>query len=244
MRTTLRTVGFTTGVLAALVGGLPPFDLSLAGELPDSPRFPTYCSVGQVWPGYDLTWGEPGTIDGGGQTLSALVDPGDGCACSPGFELGTVTIYLTVPEGAPLPLTVTVSMELSEAVPGPAGFGSWVPGATLCETPVRDFTSEIPKPFVGFGIGLDCDCATMGPPYFLSFTVHSVMDPPLGFYTAGGGAPAEGRFLTRVDSQWVDLVAAGILTRGALVVEGSARCCEVPIAASARSWGSLKALYR
>ena len=47
-----------------------------------------------------------------------------------------------------------------------------------------------------------------------------------------------------VDDEPVDMVAEGILTRGDLVVSGSARCCETPIANTAESWGSIKATYR
>jgi len=137
---------------------------------------------------------------------------------------------MTFPDDSPLPITITVSMGLKEAISDQGGPIPWLPGATVCETPVRDFTIYMPKKFVGFGIALECDCVSMESPYFLFFTIHSAMDPPGGFYTAGGGAPDLGRFLTFVDDQWIDLVAEGILTRGDLVVSGSARCCETPVA--------------
>ena len=67
---------------------------------------------------------------------------------------------------------------------------------------------------------------------------------PGGLFTAGGGAPGLGRFLTQVNGQWVDLVAAGILTRGPLVLSGFASCCQPPVPATQESWGTIKALYR
>jgi hypothetical protein len=189
-----------------------------------------YCPVGQVWPGYDPDWIEPGTITGGGETFFALFDPSGGCACPIGFDVATTDFFMTFPDETPLPITITVSMGLKEAVYDQGSPIPWLPGATVCETPVRDFTIHIPKQYVGFGIALECDCVSMESPFFLFFTIHSVMDPPGGFYTSGGGAPELGRFLTFDDNQWVDLVAAGILTRGDLVVSGSAQCCETPVA--------------
>jgi len=203
-----------------------------------------FCTVGQDWPGWDPEWIEPGTITGGGQTFFALVDPGDGCSCPIGFRLTTAQVYLAIDPEMPIPATITVSMGLSEAVSESDGSPNWLPGATICETPVRDFTMFIPKDYVGFGIALGCDCLTMDAPYFLFYTIHSVMGPPGGFYTTGSGAPEPGHFLTFDDSGWVDLAAAGILTRGDLVLSGAAQCCETPVAADARNWGDIKAMFR
>ena len=147
-------------------------------------------------------------------------------------------------EGAQPPLTVTVSLGWQEAVADPSGQLAWLPGDVLCETPVRAFTFDIPKPYVGFGIALDCECAAIERPAFLFFTIHSTLDPPGGLYTTGSGNPALNRNLTLVDGIWVDLAAAGILTRGNLVVSGFAQCCELPVAPLTKSWGDLKARYR
>lgn len=203
-----------------------------------------YCPVGQVWPGYDPDWNQPGTITGSGQTFYSLIDPGEGCECAAGFELTTIDFFMTIPDDTSFPTTVAVSMGLAEAVPDQSGNLTWVPGATVCESPVRSFGVPYPKDFLGFGVGLDCDCYEMGPPVFLFFTIHSQMDPFGGLYTAGGGAPDPGQFLVQIEGQWVDLVAEGILTSGNLVVSGYARCCEPPVGTSAESWGGIKALYR
>ncbi len=202
-----------------------------------------FCPVGQTWPGWDPDWVEPGTITGG-QTFCALVDPGESCSCSDGFRLTTTDVFMGLAEDAPVPLTITVSMGLKQAIADPDGPIPWRPGETICVTPIRDFTSYIKKDFVGFGIGLDCECRAMEGPYFLYVTVHSELDPPAGFYTTGDGPPDTGRFLTLVDDEWVDLVATGVLTRGGLVLSGSARCCEGPVATTPLSWGEIKALYR
>jgi hypothetical protein len=217
--------------------------LPLANEN-GSPGADTYCQVGQVWPGYDLDWIEPGTITGGGQTFAALFDPAEGCDCPLGFQVSTIDFYMTFPVESPLPVTITVSMSLREAIPDQKAPGSWLPGATLCETPVRAFTFYIPKEYVGFGIALDCECLVMGGPAFLFFTIHSEMDPPGGFYTDGNGAPGLNRFFTLADDQWVDLVETGTLARGDLVISAFARCCEPPVADSVETWGAIKALYR
>ena len=203
-----------------------------------------FCSVGQTWPGYDPAWIEPGTISGNGQTFCVLIEPGEGCACSLGYQVSTVDFFLGLPDDSPTPLTISVSMGLKDVIPDPAGIMPWVPGETLCETPVRAFTFFIPKSYVGFGIALDCNCAAIEGPAFLFFTVHSELDPPGGLYTTGGGAPTANQSLAVIGGQWVDLTVAGILTRGDLVVSGSARCCEFPIATTDESWGSLKARYR
>jgi len=203
-----------------------------------------YCPVGQVWPGYDPGWIEPGTIAGGGETFLALFDPTESCSCPIGFDLTTIDFFMTYPDDSPVPITITVSMGLVEAVAAGDGSRSWSPGATICETPVRDFTMYIPKDYVGFGIALECDCVTMDQPYFLSFTIHSEMDPVGGLYTDGTGTPALGHFMTMVDGQWIDMVAEGILTRGGLVVSGSAQCCETPVAADETSWSTIKAFFR
>jgi len=70
------------------------------------------------------------------------------------------------------------------------------------------------------------------------------MDPLGSFYTTGGGKPEPGRNLAYVDDQWIDLVAEGILTRGNLVISGSARCCEPPVAVEVGSWSGIRALFR
>ncbi len=231
--------------LVIIGSGLPSDSLAL--DLADdtgSPGADTYCQVGQVWPGYDLDWIEPGTITGAGQTFAAFFDPAEGCDCPLGFRVSTIDFYMTFPDESPLPVTITVSMGLREANPDLNSPGSWVPGAVLCETPVRAFTFYIPKDYVGFGIALDCECLVIGDPAFLFFTIHSEMDPPGGFYTDGNGAPGLNRFFTLGDDQWVDLVEAQILTRGDLVISAFARCCEPPVAGSVETWGGIKALYR
>ena len=203
-----------------------------------------FCWVGQTWPGYDPAWMEPGTITGNGQTFCTLIEPGQGCACSLGYQLTTIDFFLGLADEAPTPLTISVSMGLKDAIPDPAEIMPWVPGETFCETPVRAFTFFIPKPFVGFGIALDCDCAAIESPAFLFFTIHSELDPPGGLYTTGSGKPTPNQSFAVLGGQWVDLTVAGILTRGDLVVSGSARCCELPISTSRESWGSLKARFR
>ncbi len=230
--------------MAIISCGFPPHGLANPGQGTEMPAPTDYCPIGQAWPGYDPDWVEPGTITGDGQTFFALINSSESCECPVGFELTTIDFFMTFSDESPLPITITVSMGLKEAVPDPSGQLPWLPGPTVCETPVRDFTLFIPKDFVGFGIALECDCYEMGSPAFLFFTIHSEMDPPGGFYTAGGGAPDLGRFLTTVHDQWVDLVAEGILTSGDLVISGFARCCEPPVASSTESWGSIKALYR
>ena len=62
-------------------------------------------------------------------------------------------------------------MGLKEAIADPGGPIPLLPGATICETPMRDFTTYIPKDYIGFGIALECDCVTMDDPYFLFFTI-------------------------------------------------------------------------
>lgn len=231
-------------LLALFCCGVPTPGQASAGEGVAVPIPADFCPVGQGWPGYNLDWIDPGTITGGGQTFFALLDSYQECSCPVGFKLTTADFFMTLPDEAPLPYTVTVSMGLAEAVPDPSGLLPWLPGPTVCETPVRDFTSFIPKDFVGFGMALECDCYEMGSPAFLFFTIHSEMDPPGGFFTAGGEAPDTGRFLTTVDGQWVDLVAEGILTSGDLVISGFASCCEPPVTSTTERWGSIKALYR
>ena len=224
-------------------GGIPAQGLEnpvLDNKLKNSADF---CPVGQVWPGYDPDWIEPGTITGGGQTFFALFDPGDNCACPLGFEISTIDFFMTLQAESVYPLTLSVSMGLREAIPDPDGHFSWLPGTTGCDTPIRDFTIPFSKPYVGFGIALECECFEMGSPAFLFFTVHSALDLPGGLFTAGGGTPDSGRFLTQVDGQWVDMVEAGILTRGPLVVSGFASCCEPPVPAKFERWGSIKALF-
>jgi len=153
-------------------------------------------------------------------------------------------VFMILADDTPLPTTITVSMGLAEAVADAGGPLPWLPGDSICETPVRDFTIQIPKQYVGFGIALECECVAVNAPTFLYFTVHSTLDPPGGFYTAGGGTPAPGRFLTRVDGEWLDLVAAGILTRGDLVLSGFAECCEGPVGIDGQRWGSIRSLFR
>ncbi len=216
--------------LAIMSYGIPSDGSVYSGDDHGSPEPGGYCPVGQVWPGYDPDWIEPDSITGAGETFFALFDPDENCACPMGFRVSTTDFFMSLADDSPIPITITVSMGLTEAVPDPGGPIPWLPGATVCETPVRDFTIYIPKLYVGFGIALECECVAMDHPFFLFFTIHSVMDPPGGFYTAGGGAPELGRYLTFVDDQWVDMVAAGILTRGGLVVSGSAQCCETPVA--------------
>jgi len=216
----------------------------LAAGAPPSSAQSVFCPVGQPWPGYAADKIEPGAITGDGQTFHALVNPDAGCDCPLGFGMSTLDMFMAIDEATPLPVTITVSMGVSRAIPDPGGDVPWRPGPPVCETPVRDFTLYIPKLYVGFGIALDCECLEMGHPYFLHYTIHSPLQPPGGLYTTGGGKPEPGRFLTIVDSAWVDMVSAGLLTRGNLVVSGSARCCEVPIPSAAESWGGVKALYR
>lgn len=203
-----------------------------------------FCPVGQGWPGFDPAWVDPGTITGGGQTFYALVDPGENCDCPVGFQMSTIDFFMTLPEEATYPTDLQVSVGLREAVPDPNGVFSWLPGGVGCESPVRQFTIPFPKQFLGFGMAVDCECFEIGSPAFLYFTIHSDLATPGGLLTAGGGAPATGRFLTQTNGQWVDLVDAGILTQGPLVVSGFAQCCEPPVPATQESWGSIKALYR
>lgn len=203
-----------------------------------------FCPVGQVWPGYDPAWVEPGVITGQGQTFYALIEPGDGCDCPVGFRVSTIDFFMTLPEETQYPVTLSVSMGLREVVPDPEGVFDWLPGPVGCETPIRDFHIPFHKSHVGFGIALECDCFEVGAPAFLYFTIHSQVNPAGGLYTTGNGAPDPGRFLTVVENQWVDMVTQGILTRGELVVSGFASCCEPPVDQAATDWGSLKALYR
>lgn len=223
---------------------LPLAIIGLAAASDSPPEAGGYCLIGQSWPGYDQDWIEPGTIGGGGQSFFVLVDPGDGCACEVGLAVSTVDIFLTLGDDHPVPMTISVSLGWTEAVPDQADPLAWLPGATICESPVRDFTFFIPKVFVGMGIALDCDCASMAAPYFLFFTVHSEMGQPGGLFTDGSGTPEAGRFLTQIDGQWVDLVTAGILSRGELVVSAFAECCEPTVGVSAESWSGIKARYR
>lgn len=203
-----------------------------------------FCPVGQGWPGYDPEYIEPGTISGNGQTFYVLFDPGADCDCPLGFELSTIDMLMFVPDDSPFPIDIVVSMGLHEAVPDESGQLTWLPGETVCETPERQFTVPWPKQYVGFGSAAECDCMEVGRPAFLSFTIHSELDPPGGFYTTGGGAPETDRALTQVDNVWIDLVEAGILTRGDLVLSGFAECCEPPVPGSTESWGTIKARYR
>lgn len=208
-------------------------------------QMPTdFCPVGQGWPGFDPDWIEPGTITGGGQTFYALVDPDDNCTCPVGFRISTIDFFMTLPEESTYPTNILMSVGLREAVADPSGVFTWLPGPTGCESPIRQTTVPFPKAFLGYGFGLDCDCFEMGSPVFLFFTIHSDLELPGGLFTGGGGAPALGRFLTQVDGQWVDLVAAGTLTRGPLVLSGFASCCEPPVPTTKESWGGIKALYR
>ncbi len=229
--------------LVILINGLPLVSNASAKENPVLPGTGSFCLVGQSWPGYDPDWIEPGSIHGGGESFYLLIDPQDGCDCQLGFDLTTVDFFLTYPDDSPLPITISVSMGLRQAISDPSGPISWLPGAMVCETPTRDFTMYISKLYVGFGIALECECVLIEAPYFLFFTVHSVMDPPGGFYTEGG-KPELGRNLTYIDNQWVDLVAEGMLTRGNLVISGSARCCEPPVAVDSRTWNTIKAFFR
>jgi len=57
-----------------------------------------FCPMGQVWPGFDPDWIEPGTITGGGQTFYALVDPDENCTCPVGFREPAVDFFMTLPE--------------------------------------------------------------------------------------------------------------------------------------------------
>ena len=221
-------------------GVLRPLAIMSAGMLSASPADAApeigatgpggYCLIGQEWPGFNPDWIEPARITGGGQSFFALVEPSEGCACPEGFQLATTDFFMTIAESTPLPITISVSMGLAAAFADPGGPIAWLPGATVCASPVREFTLYIPKDVVGFGVALDCDCVTMASPYFLYFTIHSAMDPPSGLYTAGGGAPALGHFLTFADGRWVDLVDEGLLTRGDLMLSCFASCCELPIA--------------
>lgn len=228
--------------LKAIVGCIALFLVLLSSQVlsagPDG-----YCLIGQEWPGFKPAWVQPATITGGGETFYVLIDPGVRCDCPIGFEATTMDFFMTFPEETSLPVTITVSMGLSRAVADPSGQLPWLPGQLIGETPMRDFTFSIPKDYVGFGIALDSECAGMDESYFLSFTIHSAMDPPGGFCTDGSGTPEEGRSLTQIDGQWVDMVAEGILTRGDLVVSGFAQCCEDPVSTSIRNWSSIKSLF-
>ncbi len=226
-----------------LIIGPPLVSAVSAGDDAGLPGSGSFCPIGQPWPGYDPDWIEPGSINGSGETFYVLIDPQDGCDCQLGFDATTIDVFMTYPDDSPLPITITVSMGLKQAIADPSGPISWLPGATVCETPIRDFTMHIHKPYVGFGIALECECVLIDAPYFLFFTVHSDMDPPGGFYTEGG-KPELGRNLASIDNQWVDLVAEGMLTRGNLVISGSARCCEPPVAVDSKTWNTLKAFFR
>ena len=85
---------------------------------------------------------------------------------------------MTLPEEATYPTDILVSVGLREAVPDPDGVFTWLPGGDGCESPVRQFTIPFHKQFLGFGIGLDCECFEMGSPAFLYFTIHSNLELP------------------------------------------------------------------
>jgi hypothetical protein len=235
---------FLVIVLSVQGNGLLSGGAGHAAEVPIGQDKDRFCPVGQGWPGYDPEFIEPGTISGGGQTFFVLFDPSENCDCPVGFELSTIDMLMFVPDDSPFPIDIVVSMGLHEAVPDDSGQFTWLPGETVCETPERQFTVPWPKQYVGFGSAAECDCMEVGRPAFLSFTIHSELDPPGGFYTTGGGAPDTGRALAMIDNAWVDLVEAGILTRGDLVLSGFAQCCEPPVPTSTERWGTIKALYR
>jgi len=129
--------------LTISINGLPLVAPASAGDDQGLPGPGGFCPVGQTWPGYDPEWIEPGTITGGGETFYTLFDPQDGCDCPLGFEVTTVDFFMAYPDDSPLPITITVSMGLRQAVSDPDGPISWLPGALVCETPVRDFTMYI-----------------------------------------------------------------------------------------------------
>jgi hypothetical protein len=239
MRQALQSLYFALFLTLVITNvGLPSISMAISGDANVLPVPGGFCLVGQQWPGYDADWIEPETITGNGQTFFALFSPNENCSFATGFKVSTADFYMTFPDDSPLPITITVSMGLKEAIPDQGSPIPWLPGDTICETPVRAFTMYIHKDYVGFGIALECDCLSFEGPYFLFFTIHSKMDPPGGLYTTGEGVPELGRFLTLVDNQLVDMVEVGILTRGDLVVSGSARGCYMPVDVS---WGSLPA---
>ncbi len=230
-------------LLALLAGGWVSHGLANPAQDNELKNSPPFCPMGQGWVGYDPDWIDPGAITGGGQTFYALFDPDDYCDCPVGFDMTTITFYMTLPDESTYPLILLYSMGLREAIPDPSGRFTWLPGPDGCHTPIRQDTVLFPKLFLGYGSAVECDCFEMGSPAFLSFTVHTDLELPGGLLTAGGGTPGFGRYLTQVDGQWVDLVEAGILTRGPLVISGSTQCCEPPVGATSESWGTLKALY-
>ena len=147
-----------------------------------------FCPVSQVWPGFDPSWIEPGTITGGGQTFYALVDPDENCTCSLGFRISTVDFFMTLPEESTYPTNILMSVGVREAVPDPSGVFSWLPGIAGCETPIRQTTVPFPKEILGFGFGLDCDCFEMEVPLSFFSPSTRIWNCP-----AGCSQPAVGR---------------------------------------------------
>jgi hypothetical protein len=212
----------------------------------DSLPTETYCPVGQNWPGLDLDWFEPGLITGDGQTFAALADPIDGCDCPLGFTAIVADFFFSLPDSISLPFDLTYSLGLKETVADPANPCLVRPGVTICETPLREVPIVIPKDFYGFGTALECPCASMVDPIFVFLTIHSALKLPGALYTDGVAGPATCTFFSRESDSgaWVDMVAAGQLIRGKVVLWATANCCETPIAADQQSWGLLKAHYR
>ncbi len=240
MRPTIQSLCFAFFLTLVIMNvGLPFISMAISGDENILSGRGGFCLVGQQWPGYNADWIEPETITGNGQTFLALFSPNENCSFATGFNVSTADFFMTFPDDSPLPIAITMSMGLKEAIPEQGSPIPWLPGNTICETPVRTDTIYIHKDYVGYGIALECDCLAVVGPYFLFFTIHSQMDPPGGLYTSGEGVPELGRFLTLVDNQLVDMVAEGILTRGDLVVSGFARGCDTPVDVA---WRSLPAM--
>ena len=72
---------FAVIFLAVQSGGLFPGEAVHAAGDPSGQDKDRFCPVGQVWPGYDPEYIEPGTIPGGGQTFFVLVEPSESCDC-------------------------------------------------------------------------------------------------------------------------------------------------------------------
>ena len=117
--------------LTISIGGLSPIASASAGDDHGLPVPGGFCPVGQTWPGYDPEMIEPGTITGGGETFYTLFDPQDGCDCPLGFEITTIDFFMAYPDDSPVPITITVSMGLKEAVPDPSGQLPWALSRSL-----------------------------------------------------------------------------------------------------------------
>jgi len=197
------------------------------------------CTVGNLnppmWAITDWVWGAEK------YKYLFYADPDQCPACSEGFTVESVTIYLQFGL-EDVPTTFDARVDFEEAI-WDDGLQCWYPGPEVCVSSGYTVTIDAAGGYlITLPMDAICPCAHFGYWYGISFefltAFESGMEPDLITDDIPVGCTSWNDY----GAGWNDLIDFGF--PGEIIMYAEINCCDNPVATDESTWGDIKAMFR